>query len=340
MTNPTALGRFSLVQGKAATKAQLSEYDLVIVAISWESRTAAALSAVGGTDIETLMLRFESTKEAVANKKNENQKLLEGLCPNHKILQLGRSTAFDINITEIELQIRDRFSIRKRPLRVLVDISCIPKSYLSFLCGLGFSNDYICRFDCLYSEGKYDMIGVPGPGGPRSIMSEGEWTSLQIPYLEANEVFAVERDLIVILGGEIGLSLPFIERYEPTRLSIVFIKDGIDLSVLSGSEKVAYDELTSEPHLIRTDLEISDIIGVVKHVRDFCTESFPRQVTGLAIGSKAQSLGLALASLDLENLEVVCRIPSAYVDLDVLPSGRVFFFGIEDRFEPLSYIRI
>ncbi|AZO81960.1 MULTISPECIES: hypothetical protein [unclassified Bosea (in: a-proteobacteria)] len=339
MTDTLAIGRLSLRQRQlVAGEILVGPYDLVIVAVSWEARNATALQAIGGTTIETLMIRFESPKPTVDAKKDASQAALEALCPNNKILRLSRSIAFDKNSTDLENELRDRFLAKGRPLRILVDISCMPRSYLSFLCGLGFANDYICRFDCLYSEGQYDMRGSPSPGGPLSIISEGEWTSLQIPYLEASETFPVERDLIVILGGEIGYSLPFIERYEPNRLSIVFIRDGLDPEALTGSERAAYSELTSEPNLMREDFAINDMIGVVAHVWRFCTTDCGRPVIGLAIGSKAQSLALALAALDLDNLEVVCRIPSAYSDRDVEPSGRIFFYGIEDRFEPMSYL--
>ncbi|ABE41170.1 hypothetical protein RPD_3951 [Rhodopseudomonas palustris BisB5] len=259
------------------------------------------------------------------------------LLPNHEVLRLNRSTDFEANSERLQTLLRDRFVRCGRPLRVLIDITCMPKSYIGFLCGLGFSNDYVCRIDCLYSEGVYALSGVGDSGGPRSIISEGEWTSLQIPYLEASNIFSSERDLIVTLGGEIGYSLPFIERYEPSRLSIIFIKDGIDVPSLAGSELAAYRDLTSDPRLDRADIRIDDIVGVLAHVHAFCAADPARSVVGLAIGSKAQSLALALAALDLENLEVVCRVPSAYSSKDVSPTGRLFLYEVEDRFEPMAY---
>jgi hypothetical protein len=339
MTNDSlAIGRLRARQGQLTPGKPLEQtYDLFISAVSWESRNATALDAIGGCSAPALLLRFESSKPATDLLKDANQLKLTMLCPNNQILSLQKSTAFDANSEAIETALRDRFQVRKAPLSVLLDISCIPKAYISFLCGLGFTNDYVCRLDCLYSEGTYDLAGASTPGGPLSIISEGEWTSQQIPYLEASDMFSSKRDLIVILGGEIGYSLPFIERYEPERLGVVFIRNGLDVEALVGSEKAAYAELISEPKLLRADYDIDDVLGVLAHVHAFCSAGEGRPVVGLAIGSKAQSLALALAALDLDNLEIVCRIPTSYSNADVLPTGRVFLYAIEDRFEPTSY---
>jgi hypothetical protein len=313
-------------------------YDLVLCAVSWETRNATAFDAFGGSSDPAVLLRFESGKPDADAAKDTNQAALAALLPNHEPLALARSTDFDANSETLQALIRDRFIQAKRPLKVLMDITCIPKCYVSFMCGLGFGNDYFCRLDCLYAEGAYTLTGVQAATrGPLSITSEGEWTSLQVPYLEAANIFSSERDLIVVLGGEIGYSLPFIERYEPERLSVVFIKDGPGADELEGSERAAYLELTSDPRLDRAEIAIGDAVAVLAHVHAFCASAPSRSIVGLAIGSKAQSLALALAALDIENLEIVCRVPSAYSLKDVCPTGRVFVYEIEDRFEPMAY---
>ena len=337
MSGDLAIGRLRVTQRPLTAGERLAQsYDLLIEAVSWESRNVTALEAIGGFSGPSLLLRFASSRAATDIAKDRNLGLLKALCPDAEVLALRRSVEFAANADLLATAIRERTERKGSPLRVLADISCLPKSYISFLCGLGFDNGYVARLDCLYSEGRYDLSGASSPGGPLSIISEGDWTSLLVPFLEAAETFPSQRDLLVILGGEIGFSLPFIERYEPERLGIVFIRDGIDVAALVGSEKAAYEALTSEPNLVRADFEIHDVIGVMRHVRDFCADA-NRSVIGLAIGSKAQSLALALAALDIDNLEVVCRVPAGYSDADVVPTGRVFLYGIEDRFEPSGY---
>lgn len=335
--NNLAIGRLSVQQRLLTPKEPFDRrYDLFISAVSWESRNVTALDAIGGFDGPVLLLRFASSRPATDAAKDANQTVLCGMCPNHKVLALNQSVLFDANADRIAAELRERAEAKGMPLRVLIDISCIPKSYVSYLVGLGFANGFVSKLDCLYSEGRYQLAGASTLGGPLSIISEGDWSSLLVPYLEAAETFPSQRDLLVILGGEIGFSLRFIERYEPERLGIVFIRDGIDVASLVGSEKAAYEAITSDPSLVRADFEIHDVVGVLCHVGEFC-RSAERHIVGLAIGSKAQSLALALAALDIENLEVVCRVPAGYSDADVVATGRVFHYAIEDRFEPSAY---
>lgn len=339
MSEPLSIGRFLVRQSQVtANTAMTAIYDLVICAVSWESRNPTSLQTIGGTNYPTVFVRFASSKPATDDAKDANLAILQELCPNNQLLMLGRSTELDANIASLQAMVRDQFVRHKRPLRILLDITCLPKSYVSFLCGLGFNEDYLCRLDCLYAAGHYDLTGDASGGGPLSIVSEGEWTSIQIPFLESANTFSPVRDLVVILGGEIGYSLPFIDRYEPARLSVVFIEDGVAPDKLTGSEKAAYEDLTNQPTLVRADFKINDMIGVLGHVHDFCSKDPTRAIVGLAIGSKAQSLALALGALDLDNLEVVCRIPSSYASKDVAPTGQVFLYSIEDRFEPMGYL--
>ena len=118
------------------------------------------------------------------------------------MLTLHRSVLFDANADSIATELRERAEAKGMPLRVLVDISCLPKSYISYLVGLGFANGFISKLDCLYSEGRYDLAGASTQGGPLSIISEGDWSSLLIPYLEAAETFPSQRDLLGAIANE------------------------------------------------------------------------------------------------------------------------------------------
>src|SRR3546814_1422946 len=51
------------------------------------------------------------------------------------------------------------------------------------------------------------------------------YTTLFRSYLEASEYIANDADLLVTLGGELGLSVPFIERFEPRRLGLICIEE-------------------------------------------------------------------------------------------------------------------
>jgi hypothetical protein len=286
-----------------------------------------------------LLLRFASSDTNIVAQKDTVEAVFREKFKNAETVHLGSALAFQENSASLERTLSEAFVKVGRPLRVLVDISCLPRSYCAFLVGLGFGREIFGRLDCLYSEGVYrwDVSSEDAGSGPRSIISVGEWASLQIPYLEAQETIPASRDLLVQIGGEIGYSLPFVERYEPIRLGLIFLKDGVVPVLVNRNEDSAYRTLIAEPKVARADYGIGDVVGVTEHIHDFCRVEPDRVVTGLAIGSKAHALGMALAAIDTENLEVVCRIPTSYKFNDVAPTGIVFHYRIEDRFEPAAY---
>lgn len=328
-----------MTQYESVPAERLIDYDLVILGVSWESRSTCAISSIGLQKTPNLCIRFASSDPEVLALKDANESKLRAHFENPTILNLSSSISFQENATSVEKILVTLSQDRGRPLKILLDITALPKSYCAFIVGVGFGRDLLGRLDFVYTEGSYTWE-TPDPGapdGPHSIISEGEWSSLQVPYLEAQETIPSSRDLLVEIGGEIGYSLPFVERYEPIRLGLIFIKDGVDPVLANRNEEIAYRTLIAEPKVTREDLPIGDVIGVVNHIHSFCGSEPDRVVTGLAIGSKAHAVAMALAAVDIENLEVVCRIPTSYRWSDVAPTGRAFFYSVQDRFEPTSY---
>ena len=174
---------------------------------------------------------------------------------------------------------------------------------------------------------------------PLAILSEGEWKSLQIPYLEAANFISDARHLIVSLGGELGLTLPFVERYEPKKLGLVFLEENArrDQEGMPRSERLALAELLSQPQAPPVTFSIGDMVGLAVYSLDFA-RSAQASVTALAIGAKPHALAFGIACLAQDNMEVVCRVPGGYRPLDVQPSGRLYFYEVEDRFEPTAYL--
>lgn len=339
MKSETSIGRFRLAQLSAPPSLDgARDYDLLLFGVSWKSRAVTGIERTGLRSGRTLCLRFASTDPAVVAAKDTTQRAYESAFGAIELFSLKSSLLFSENSALIERRLTEIAQEVGRPLRVLLDISCLPRSYATFIIGLGFVREIFGRVDCLYSEGQYTWEDTADSmGGPRSLISIGEWASLQIPYLEAQETIPAERDLLVEIGGEIGYSLPFVERYEPVRLGLIFIEGGVDPVLVNKNEASAYNSLIAEPKVDRVDYPIGDVVSVVEHIHGFCGADRGRVVTGLAIGSKAHALAMALAAVDLDNLELVCRIPTSYARADVLPTGNVFFYRAQDRFEPTSY---
>jgi hypothetical protein len=268
----------------------------------------------------------------------------EATLANVSVKELGPSTDTQNNLLALKTWLQDLYVKVGRPLSILMDVTCIPKTYVLYLFGLGFTEELVARLDCLYTPGTYDLMADGGASpsslsGPRSLLSEGEWYSRQVPYLESENYIANDCDVLATLGGELGLTLPFIERYEPRRLGLIFIGESAPgAHPMHPSERLAYEELLREPNANRTDLPLCDVVAVASHALQFASSSTARGITGMAIGSKPHALGLGLAALANTNMEIVCRTPAAYRPTNVAASGKLMLYEIEDRFDPASYL--
>jgi hypothetical protein len=319
--------------------------DVVFSIVSWERR-ASALSTFwqswpGSIDV----IRFESPDAKMEERKDRVQAEIVARSPRHKFVKLGPSVDFRKNASVIESIIQDYYAKLRRPINMLVDISCLPKDYILFVLALGFRREFVGRLDFLYSEGRYhyeeEHATKPTTSySMRGLISDGEWSSLQIPYLESAQYIPDARDLIASLGGELTLSVPFIQRFEPRRVELLLVthSDGRMGPPKDAREKRALGELESQPHTTKTSFEIEDVVGVAKHAIDFCRKSPSTATTALAIGPKPHAVALGVAAMCLPMMEVVCRIPSRYIPSEVDATGRAFHYSIEDRFEPYAYL--
>lgn len=347
MTEPALIGQLAVRQDTGRQRVTLARpYDIILVGISWEQRCCSALDATKSLSGSLLALRFHSKDAAKEAGKDACEARFASLGLEITRLDLAASTCFAENADRIEKEIRTRVAKKGEPLTMLLDLTCLPKAYILFVVGLCFSLGLCSRIDCLYSEGEYalgaeleEVTPTSGSTNGRAIISEGEWTSLQIPYLEAESSIPRSRDLLVTLGGELGLSLPFLERYEPRRLGVVFIAESLAQTPdqLIPSERAALLDLLCVPNAIRQDFPIADLTGLSKYAVNFVRATEEDAVTGIAIGSKPHALALGLAALAEKRLEIVCRIPAQYKLLDVPPSGRFSLYEIVDRFEPSAY---
>jgi hypothetical protein len=290
------------------------------------------------------LLKFKSRSTLAEEAKARQLASFEATLANVSVKELGPSTDTQNNLLALKTWLQDLYVKVGRPLSILMDVTCIPKTYVLYLFGLGFTEELVARLDCLYTPGTYDLMADGGASpsslsGPRSLLSEGEWYSRQVPYLESENYIANDCDVLATLGGELGLTLPFIERYEPRRLGLIFIGESAPgAHPMHPSERLAYEELLREPNANRTDLPLCDVVAVASHALQFASSSTARGITGMAIGSKPHALGLGLAALANTNMEIVCRTPAAYRPTNVAASGKLMLYEIEDRFDPASYL--
>ena len=318
-------------------------YDRILVAASWESRATAAASKMAGLALPVTILRFESSDPAIDVLKDAQIAEYQQKLNVSEQITLQKSLNAKENCAKIKAWIEDEYRRLGRPLKILIDITCLPKSYVMFLIGMGFYLDIVSRLDLLYSPGQYDLYGSNESeafGSPRSLISVGDWVSHQIPYLNSATYMRGKRSVYVALGGEIALTLPFIERLEPDRLRVAFIADTAPETPdqYINSERAAYEELIQAPNYSNAVFSLKQGVEMAADLLAFARESGCEGVTALAVGCKTHAAGMALASLAEAKIEVVTRIPAAYKLSDVRPTGSTYLIEIIDRFDPHAYL--
>jgi len=333
-----SLGSLGLRQRDLQPDSLRPRYDVCITVASWESRATRAFEVLPPLQARWEVWRFASADEDSRTAKLRCFEALKSLRTEAlERVELASSLNYERNFALIESRLRKARIVAGRPLDVLLDVTCLPKKYILFFLGSAVRNEFIRSIDFVYAEGAYSPL--PDEESHAALTwtgSEGEWSSVLVPYLEAENYIPDARALVVALGAEISASVPFIERFEPMQIALISVDDD--------AQRINLESVEHERRLLR-DLEdlpitelhtadLADVLGVARICQAFCIRHRDKAVTALAIGSKTHALALGLAALSVANLEVVCRLPSRYLSGDVVATGRVFHYTVEDRFEP------
>lgn len=339
MNNETPIGTLSISQTILDDQNTLRErYDLVIAAVSWESRCHACKGLLAGRSDEVLVIHFASSDAEMESRKSDHRSIISLAVPNCCFLDLQRSAHFTENAERLEQEIFRVARTKGRALRVMMDMTCIPKRYLLFLLGMGFRRELFTSIDLVYAEAeKYEMqtASIEVAGRPVGLISEGEWTTSQIPYLESEDYVSDRRNLYISVGAEITQASPIVDRFEPNGLVLYHITEGhrrLPSSVID-RERPALEQLTAFPGVRQEQFELHEIAAVALSV----LKNRSVGTTCFAIGPKTHAVAFALAALADDQIQVVCRTPTTYVVNEVRASGTTYFYRIQDRFDPASF---
>ena len=334
MNDTAAIGYFNVKQ-RIFTRAQdlEHEYDLVLAVASWEERSSYIFGNILPLQNKNIkILLFSSSHANIMQKKNKTLDQFHSFLESEfEIIELNNSLNFTCNIEILKNVLKE--AVIKGRLKVLMDASCMPKRYLLWLMGIGFSEGLFSCFDVLYSEGDYQSLETKtGHWNLTEIgmVSEGAWATAQVPYLEGGGYVAKNKGLYIGMGAEIGPSVPLIEEISPSRIKIYRIKksaERISKNILDEQSRFLNMIIEGKEELI-LEHELNDVISVAEDI----LKSKDPHIIGLTIGSKLQAVAFGLAALARDNIEVLCRKPHAYTYSNVSPTGTVYRTTITDRF--------
>ena len=340
MTPDAAIGTLQVSQRILAPSDTLnSSYDMAITTVSWEKRAITAGQLLNTANAEVVILHFESDRADIKAKKELGLVEMQSLfAPNNKIVNLPSSRDFESSIRVLERLIAEIYGILRRPLKLLIDMTCLPKRYILFLLALGINREFVSRFDFLYSEGNYESpaLEIENTNIKNGIISEGDWNTIRIPYFEGVEFIPRIRDLFISAGAEFIAARSYIEFFDPNQLALYIVSNNEKLMSRVGlrHEQRALEELKRLPATQTSAFDVADIVGLAKAILG----QRKNPTTCLSIGPKPHALSVGIAGIADRQIEVLCRIPTNYSAISVEPTGRIFHYRVEDRFEPSSYL--
>lgn len=316
------------------------DYDLVMLTATWEGRGSQFQSKIPrtkGIADKILVAFFKSADEPVRKKKEVFvDKIERRFGKSTTVLKLSSSIDADHNFKLIKEHLKKKKKDIGRPLKILCDISCLPKAYVAFLIGLGFRGEFATKVTFFYAEAeRYSLKEGQRFSAKHNLMTVGDWSINQIPYFESIDFISDDHPLAVSLGAEIKACIPLIERIEPAQLHVIHIEN-FEAKI---PEKVSKRE---EPFLKTLASKYSSKneafpLGSVHKVANRVLTLAEEPLRCLLLGPKLHAVGFMLAGLANDNIELNCRVPTSYSAADVSASGIFHLIEIFDRFDPGNY---
>lgn len=316
------------------------EYDLIILTATWESRGKEFVNKIkyaSKSQTKILVLFFKSDDEVVVGSKEAFFSILKKKCKGMVTrVDLDYSTSIDLNFKKIKKTISEFRKTKGTALKILFDISCTPKSYTSFIFGLGFRGEFSTRLDVFYAEAaKYSLKDGVRFSAKHNLMTVGDWSIVQIPYFESVEFITSSHPTVISLGAEIKACIPLVERIEPKVLHVLHIENfAVRIpSKVAKREEPFLDMLSQNYGAQNKSFPLGDIHSIGNYVKNLAKDP----IRCLLLGPKLHAIGILLAGVAEENIEINCRVPSSYSSADVSASGICHFIKIFDRFDPENY---
>ena len=161
------------------------EYDLVVLASSWDRRSIC-LAKAGEIHAAQGILFLFSKRDDLGLRDNHDQILCDFMKDNfaeHKTF-LGESSDFRDLWAEFEKHIIDNCSRLGRPLRILVDLSTIPRYFSVGLLARSMRIGLAEHVSFFYAEGTYP--DESNDEEKHDLFTAGGWDAVAIPGLEGD----------------------------------------------------------------------------------------------------------------------------------------------------------
>lgn len=314
------------------TKVYEGDYDLLVCASSWDRRCRAI------ADVDLIRanagLLFLFSKRDVQGLREEHDDLLaqyfESRCEAFQYITAD-SGDLDRNWSSLRGTIDTVVEKQKRPLRVFVDLSAIPR-YLSLgLLGYCFERGLAESVTYGYAEGRYS----PNQGSPTSdLFTEGTWDAAAIPSLEGEWEPHKNRLYIVSVGFEGTKTLRFVNKSEPDRVALLFPDPAVDAEsgkrTRENNERLIAHFQIPDEKIARA--HAADPVAGWQQLESIGLENFEKEnCLYLCCGTKPHSLAITLRAISSGTGAVMYVVPESHRPTEVSPNGKYWKYEVTDH---------
>lgn len=308
------------------------QYDYALLGSSWDQRCVVVTDAEFATRVLQLFLPANRGSSGLRG----NHDLLLSEFSSQVAAELdvveGRSEDLDSIFEQIQAKILEVRKLLDRPIRMLVDLSAVPRYFTLGAIALGLNESVADQVHALYSEAIYgevfSSVAVPVPEHTAS------WEAVAVPRLEGDWYPTHIRHLLISVGFEPSKAARLADRWDADQFTVLFPAPGV---------RPEYEKRATEANSgwmrqfgIGPDRIISasptDAISVWSaSSKSGLIDSRTENVYALLCGSKPQSLGVALYSLARERPAVMYVRPTVHREADIRSNGVSWLYKMRDR---------
>lgn len=327
-------GHLAISESCAPTIEHALRGDALLLVSSWERRCTEVCAANVDSFETAAVVRFGETGET--GRRAEHDAILLEHARTHAgtLVDLPSLSVYDFfgwrdALADFIIATKVRL---KRPIDLVVDMTCLPKYYLLLTLGFALKAGVVRSITFFYAEGQYAPAGAKVALAKDHSFTHGEWTSFPVPYLEGELNPDRKVRVIASVGFETFQARKFIRSYEAERHILVTPNPGftVEYEVRSDAEAhalasnldVAAEEMIRAPAggVVATSAEVMTVLDADDRFNDI----------GLCLGTKPQALGMGIAAQLRPRFTLVCRVPSTYVEADTPALGKSWIYMIED----------
>ena len=321
----------SSARSRSIAEFDLGSFDLVLVAPSWDRRSICIVDAQLTAD-KIMILRFNLKDPGGLQLHHEAQ--LEGFASRicHDILDIrGDATALREMWGRIWTTISHLRHEKRRPLRLLIDLSTCPRFYSLGVIAGTLRSGLAQSLTVLYAEGKYGK--TPLPLNVEYPFTVGHWRANPVPFLLGSAAPTKRKHFIVSVGFEGRRTARALAKEDPDRVSVLFPKPGTDRGYVKQARE--RNSATIEEYRIPkrniVNAPAGDAVAVWKNLSEANLERPDlEEVSYLCCGTKPHSLGMALRAVCLDFPTVLYNLPEAHSFVDVWPTGIYWKYELRD----------